>query len=251
MGSECKGHQPQDDGGVAPFVAKTFHMVSDPATDAVVCWGGASNTFLVLDPAAFSDFLLPSYFKHRNFASFVRQLNTYGFRKVDPDVWEFAHESFLRGQAKLLPLIVRKKKRAGAGAAGRELCEEEEEVRGTIQAVQRLRDERRGMEEELQAMDRRLRAAENRPGQMMAFLASSRTTRAWCYAPWSPRRRSWLRPAPVASIQARIRGGGSGPTPDAELTLRIRRPRAGPCRSPYLIWDRCSTDRPWEPRVDR
>lgn len=171
MGSECKGHQLQDDGGVAPFVAKTFHMVSDPATDAVVCWGGASNTFLVLDPAAFSDYLLPSYFKHRNFASFVRQLNTYGFRKVDPDMWEFAHESFLRGQAKLLPLIVRKKKRAGAGAAGREVCEEEEEeVRGTIQAVQRLRDERRGMEEELQAMDRRLRAAENRPGQMMAFL---------------------------------------------------------------------------------
>lgn len=77
MGSECKGHQHQDDGGVAPFVAKTFHMVSDPATDAVVCWGGASNTFLVLDPAAFSDYLLPSYFKHRNFASFVRQLNTY------------------------------------------------------------------------------------------------------------------------------------------------------------------------------
>jgi len=175
MGSECKGHQIHDGGGghgpgaIAPFVAKTFHMVSDPATDAVVRWGGASNTFLVLDPAAFSDFLLPAYFKHRNFASFVRQLNTYGFRKIDPDRWEFAHESFLRGQAKLLPLIVRKKKKAGA--AGRELCEEEvDEVRGTIQAVQRLRDERRGMEEELQAMDRRLCAAENRPGQMMAFL---------------------------------------------------------------------------------
>ena len=95
MGSECKGHlqlhaaggygigvasphqQLEQAGAIAPFVEKTFHMVSDPATDAVVRWGGASNTFLVLDPATFSDYLLPSYFKHRNFASFVRQLNTY------------------------------------------------------------------------------------------------------------------------------------------------------------------------------
>ncbi|KAL6845098.1 hypothetical protein ACP4OV_024593 [Aristida adscensionis] len=183
MGSECKGQfllqggcygdgggggaQQQQAGAIAPFVAKTFHMVTDPATDAVVRWGAAGNTFVVLDPASFSDFLLPSYFKHRNFASFVRQLNTYGFRKVDTDRWEFAHESFLRGQAQLLPLIVRKKKKPGC----RELGEEGEEVRGTIQAVQRLREEQRGMDRELQAMDSRLRAAESRPGQMMSFLA--------------------------------------------------------------------------------
>lgn len=184
MGSECKGYgvgvatSPQQEqeheqagAAVAPFVAKTFHMVSDPATDAVVRWGGASNTFLVLDPATFSDYLLPSYFKHRNFASFVRQLNTYGFRKVDTDRWEFAHESFLRGQARLLPLVVRKRKKAGACGGGRELCEAGEEVRGTIRAVQRMREQQRGVEDELRAMDRRLRAAESRPAQMMAFLA--------------------------------------------------------------------------------
>nr|CAB3474160.1 unnamed protein product [Digitaria exilis] len=96
-------------------------------------------------------------------------LHVLGFRKVDTDRWEFAHESFLRGQAHLLPLIVRKKKKAGG--CGRELCEEGEEVRGTIRDVRRLREEQRGMEEELQAMERRLRAAESRPGQMMAFLA--------------------------------------------------------------------------------
>lgn len=155
----------------APFVAKTYQMVCDPRTDALVRWGRDNNSFVVVDPAAFSQLLLPCFFKHGNFSSFVRQLNTYGFRKVHPDRWEFAHESFLRGQAQLLPRIVRKKKKGGAAPGCRELWEEGEEVRGTIEAVQRLREEQRGMEEELHAMDQRLRAAESRPGQMMAFLA--------------------------------------------------------------------------------
>jgi len=118
-----------------------FRMLSDPHSQDLIRWadtadsffGGLSFSFaltfgikpsflIVLDHERFSREILPRWFKHQNFASFVRQLNMYGFHKIphlqqgvlrsdtgETEYWNFAHENFRRDQPDLLCLIHRKK----------------------------------------------------------------------------------------------------------------------------------------------
>ncbi|MCL7021715.1 hypothetical protein MKW94_001401 [Papaver nudicaule] len=93
----------------APFLTKTYELVDDPATDHVISWAEDNTTFVVWRPPEFARDLLPNFFKHNNFSSFVRQLNTYGFRKIVPDRWEFGNEFFRKGEKHLLCEIHRRK----------------------------------------------------------------------------------------------------------------------------------------------
>eukprot|EP00798_Chlamydomonas_sp_ICE-L_P003141 gene3141-13155_t len=99
-----------------PFLQKTYDIVEDPSTDDIVSWGDQGASFIVHKQAEFVQQLLPKHFKHNNFSSFVRQLNTYGFRKVDASTWKFANDNFIRGRKHLLREIHRRKSTGPAPA---------------------------------------------------------------------------------------------------------------------------------------
>lgn len=105
------------------FLNKLQSMVDDPKTDEFIRWSPAGDTFLVPNHVKFGDEVLPCFFKHNNFSSFVRQLNMYGFHKVphlqqgalkheqpsQNELWEFSHPYFLRDKPELLSKVQRKR----------------------------------------------------------------------------------------------------------------------------------------------
>mmetsp|Transcript_1549 Transcript_1549/g.2681 ORF Transcript_1549/g.2681 Transcript_1549/m.2681 type:complete len:392 (+) Transcript_1549:77-1252(+) len=97
---------------MAPFLSKLFQIVSADATDICIKWTPKGDSFVISDPDTFAREILPTYFKHNNIRSFIRQLNTYGFRKrtnissADEHL-EFFHASFRRDEPGLLAQIKR------------------------------------------------------------------------------------------------------------------------------------------------
>jgi len=103
---------------VSPFVQKLYEMThgQEHSFDCFQ-WSDDGTFFWVSNSEVFSREVLPTFFKHNNYASFVRQLNMYGFRrstdktKAGPGammVELFRHPYFIRGRPELLASIQRK-----------------------------------------------------------------------------------------------------------------------------------------------
>ncbi|KAF8036255.1 hypothetical protein BT93_C2080 [Corymbia citriodora subsp. variegata] len=173
--------------GPPPFLRKTYKMVSDPSTDPVVSWSSSRESFVVWDQHEFSKQVLPRYFKHSNFSSFIRQLNTYGFRKIDTDQWEFANTGFREGKKHLLKNIRRRRKlsdhvkassstvtldypKAGKEAELEMLKKDQEALKAEIL---KLREERESSQHEINQVTERIHHAECRCQQMFHFLSKA------------------------------------------------------------------------------
>ena len=118
VGAVAAGKAGGDD-GVAPFVSKTYDLVNDPTTQHLVGWSAEHKclAFVVYDPVEFAAAVLPRYFKHSNFCSFVHQLNIYGFHKIESsEGYCFQHPNFRINSPHLLRNIQRRKSSHRKGA---------------------------------------------------------------------------------------------------------------------------------------
>lgn len=116
-----------------------------------------------------------------------------GFRKIDPDRWEFANEGFIRGQKHLLKNIKRRRattfhhhhhnqtfqSQAANGACvevgqfgvDAEMDRLKRDKQVLMMELVKLRQEQQNTRAYLQAMEQRLRGTEIKQKQMMNFLA--------------------------------------------------------------------------------
>lgn len=59
---------------VPSFIEKAWEMLEQPGLDHIIRWRPDGTSFEILDEPLFCSQLLPRYFKHSNFSSFVRQV---------------------------------------------------------------------------------------------------------------------------------------------------------------------------------
>ncbi|XP_053322971.1 heat shock factor protein 1 isoform X2 [Spea bombifrons] len=147
---------------VPAFLAKLWTLVEDPETDPLICWSPEGSSFHVFDQGRFAKEVLPKFFKHNNMASFVRQLNMYGFRKVvhieqgglvkpEKDDTEFQHPYFIRGQESLLENIKRKVNNL-SGAKNEEVKVRQDNVSKLLTDVQLMKGKQESLDCRLLAM---------------------------------------------------------------------------------------------------
>jgi hypothetical protein len=92
------------------FLLRLFNMLSDPKHESTIGWTESGLSFEIKNIPEFSTVVLPQYFKHKNFSSFVRQLNMYDFHKERDtgEVQIYGHPCFVRGEKEKLTQVHRK-----------------------------------------------------------------------------------------------------------------------------------------------
>ncbi|GFH58405.1 hypothetical protein CTEN210_14881 [Chaetoceros tenuissimus] len=111
-------------GGVkVPFPVVLYNMLEhidlkEPQLAKIISWQPHGRCFVTHNPKRFEDEVLPRFFKQKHYASFRRQLNLWGFKRLTqsgPDNGAYYHEMFLRTKTYLCRAIERLANGSGNG----------------------------------------------------------------------------------------------------------------------------------------
>ncbi|KAG7374851.1 HSF-type DNA-binding protein [Nitzschia inconspicua] len=97
-------------GRIPNFPAKMYAILSRKDLADIITWLPHGRSWKVLKPREFEVKVIPTYFEHSKFSSFIRQANGWGFRRIiskGGDRNSYYHELFLRGRPHLIKLMRR------------------------------------------------------------------------------------------------------------------------------------------------
>ena len=80
------------------FLTKLYTILSDTTYDEIIHWDNDGKRVIICDVINLCNIVLPKFYKHRNYSSFVRQLNMYGFHKSKGKLKNgegYEHEKFI------------------------------------------------------------------------------------------------------------------------------------------------------------
>lgn len=98
-GTELLGSSVTTSGKEPPFPVKLHKILSNSEYSDYISWLPHGRSWRVLKPKAFEEKVIPLFFRHAKYASFMRQVNGWGFKRMTqgPDHNSYYHELFLRG----------------------------------------------------------------------------------------------------------------------------------------------------------
>ena len=81
------------------FLSKLYEILNEISYKDIISWNIEGNGILIKNICSLCKIILPKYYKHNNYSSFIRQLNIYGFHKSRGIIKEgegFEHEKFCK-----------------------------------------------------------------------------------------------------------------------------------------------------------
>ncbi|CAN4083944.1 unnamed protein product [Withania somnifera] len=140
-----------------PFVLKIYEMLADMQFKSLISWSNNGTSFIINDNHKFAVEILPRFFRHNNLSSFICQLNSYGFRKINWDKFEFQHQWFQRGKGQWLKNIKRKYNKSRTNEQPNERQAIDETAAFTMEKeIEEIRAEQVAMREEIMMLQRQL-----------------------------------------------------------------------------------------------